>query len=231
MLRHTVLFLWKDTTTELEKLIALKGLAYLSFASPSAQAVDFGTDQNGGSTRLREVKPWDRTPLWHARKSGPPCNFDMALHLDFDDMAGLDAYNSNDAHHEVSVYHERICRDEFTGRVDWFYDGPSRIERFGVRHTSLFLWLDDTADSQKNDVRDAFISLQSSIPGVKSIITGDNVGKSTTGYDLIVDVMLDDRESAQAYLEHEGQQEAMSLAAAATKYEWTARITHPMASG
>lgn len=231
MLRHTALFVWKDTTTEAEKLSALKGLAYLSYGCPSVLAVDFGKDLFDGSSPLKEVKPWKRTPLWNARREGPPSNFDMALHLDFEDQAGLEAYNTDDAHHEVAVYNALVCRGELTARVDWLYDGPSRTDRFGVRHTSLFLWLDETTDSQKSDVRDAFTSLAASIPGVRSILAADNVGTLTTDYDLIVDVMLDDLDAANAYLGHSGQQEATALAAANTKYEWTARITHSMAAG
>jgi hypothetical protein len=231
MLRHTALFLWKETTDEQEKLMALKGLAYLSYACPSVLAVDFGIDRFGGSAVVREVKPWKRTPLWKARVEGPTSNFDMALHLDFEDQAGLDDYNTDDAHHEVGVYNASVCRGERTARVDWEYDGPIRIDRFGIRHTSLFLWLDEATDSQKGDVREAYTSLASEIPGVRSIVAADNVGTLITDYDLIIDVTLDDLDSAHAYLEHDAQKEALALAAAATKYEWTARITHTMAVG
>jgi hypothetical protein len=230
LLRHTALFLYKNTTTDPEKLIALKGLAYLSYGCPSVQAVDFGTDLFGGSSPLLEVKPWKRTPLWHARRDGPPSNFDMALHLDFDDQAGLDDYNNDDVHHEVGEYNASVCRGEFTARVDWWYDGPSRIERFGARHTALFLWLDEAADTQKDDVRRAFGSLAEA-PGVSSALAADNVGTLTTDYDLIVDVMLDDAGAAKGLLDHDAYREATSLAAGATKYEWTARITHNMGAG
>lgn len=231
LLRHTALFLWKETTTEAQKLIALKGLAYLNYGCPSVRSVDFGTDLFGGSSRLVETKPWERTPLWDARTEGPPANFDMALHLDFDDQAGLDDYNDDDIHHEVGDYDALVCRGEFTARVDWEYDGPFRIERFGVRHTSLFLWLDEIDDSSKGDIRSAFSALESAIPGVRSVAVADNVGTLTTDYDLIVDVMLDDEDAAANYLAHEAQQEALSLAAGSTKYEWTARITHKMGLG
>jgi hypothetical protein len=123
-----------------------------------------------------------------------------------------------------------VCRGEFTARVDWNYDGPTRIDRFGVRHTALFLWLDETGESQKDDVGEAFRAL-SSVPGVRSSLAADNVGTLTTDYDLIVDVTLDDVDSAKALLDHAAYKEATSLAAANTKYEWTARITHTMAAG
>jgi Stress responsive A/B Barrel Domain len=230
LLRHTALFLFKDTTTPPEKMAALKGLAYLSYGCPSVQAVDFGTDLFDGSSPLLDIKPWKRTPLWNARSEGPPSNFDMALHLDFDDLAGLEDYNKDDVHHEVAVYNAAVCRGEFTARVDWNYDGPSRIDRFGVRHTALFLWLDDAGDAQKNDVAEGFRAL-SSVPGVRSSLAADNVGTLTTDYDLVVDVTLDDVDSARGLLDHPAYKEATSLAAANTKYEWTARITHTMAAG
>jgi hypothetical protein len=123
VLRHSFLFLWRDTATPEQKLTAKKGLAYLSYGCPSARFVDFGTDLHGGSELLLKVKPWKRTPLWHARTSGPLVNFDMALHVDFDDEDGLDAYSKCPAHQEVSVYNESVCRDEWTARVDWWYGG------------------------------------------------------------------------------------------------------------
>ena len=224
------MFLWKDTTTDEQKLAAFKGLAYLSYGCPSVRAVDFGSDLNGGSSRLLLEKPWERTPLWKARTVGPPSNFDMALNLDFDDQAGLDGYNSDDVHHEVAVYNALVCRGEFTARVDWHYDGPPRIQRFGYRHTSLFLWLDDATDSDKSKVRSALMSL-SSIPGVSSVEVADNVGTLTTDYDLILDVMLEDEEAAKRFFVHDAYKEGNALAAAATKYEWTARLTHQMGAG
>jgi hypothetical protein len=231
MLRHTALFLWRDTTDDTQKLVALKGLAYLSYGCPSVRAVDFGTDLLGGSSELLRVKPWDRTPLWDARSSGPPSNFDMALHLDFDDQAGLDAYNSDDVHHEVGVYNASVCQGERTARVDWWYDGPPITERGGVRHTSLYLWDDEASSTAKDDVRAAFRSLGSAVPGVRSVVVGDNVGTLRTDYDLIVDMRFADLADAEVAFDHAAHKEALGLVAAATKHEWTARITHTMASG
>ena len=230
MLRHTALFMYQDTATEPQKLVALKGLAYLAYGCPTVQAVDFGRDLLGGTAPLAETKPWKRTPLWHARKSGPPCNFDMALNLDFDDQAGLDAYNDDDVHHEVGEYNISVGRGEFTARADWWYDGPPRIERGGARHISLFLWDDGVSDAQKSEARAALASLND-LPAVRSALTADNVGTLTTDYDLILDVMLADVDGAKAFLDHAGYQEAINVAAGVTKYEWTARITHTMGLG
>jgi hypothetical protein len=231
VLRHTALFLWRDTTRDEQKLAALKGLAYLRYGCPSVREVDFGVDLLGGSRPMLETKPWDRTPLWHARAEGPPSNFDVALHLDFDDQSGLDAYNTDDAHHEVAEYNVSVCRPERTARVDWWYDGPPRGERGGVRHTSLFVWADDVADAQKAEVREAFAALGGSSAGLRSVLVADNVGTLRTDYDVIVDAELDDVKSAEALFASEAFIAALDLAAAATKYEWTARITHPIRAG
>ena len=231
MLRHTALFLWRDTTRAEQKLAALKGLAYLRYGCPSVREVDFGIDLLGGSTPLLETKPWDRTPLWDARNEGPPTNFDMALHLDFEDQTGVDAYNKDDVHHEVALYNASVCRPERTARVDWWYDGPPRGERGGVHHTSLFLWADEATDIRKAEVREAFSALGGSAVGLRSLLVADNVGTLRTDYDVIVDAELDDLASARALIDSERFSDALGLAAAATKFEWTARITHPIRSG
>jgi hypothetical protein len=231
LLRHTALFMWRDTTDENSKLVAKKGLAYLAYGCPSVRFVDFGTDLNGGSSPLLEVKPWDRTPLWDARGEGPPSRFDIALHLDFDDQAGLDHYNKDDVHHEVAVYNISVCRPERTARVDWWYEGPPRYERGGIRSTTLYLWSDEATDAQKEDVRRAYRDLDGRVPGLGSLLVADNVGTLRTDYDLIVDAQFESNENARAFEDHDGHREALELAAATTKYEWTARITHPMASG
>jgi hypothetical protein len=231
MLRHTALFLFRDTTTGEGTLLAKKGLAYLAYGCPSVRSIDFGTDLQGGSRPLIELKPWDRTPLWDARTTGPPSNFDMALHLDFDDQTGLDAYNKDDVHHEVAVYNVSVCKPERTARIDWWYDGPPRFERGGVRRTSLYLWSDEATDSQKDDVRAAFAALNGSVPELGSLVTGDNVGTLRTDYDLLVDAELGSLADVETYLAHPGYREALALAAASTKFEWTANIAHAMASG
>jgi hypothetical protein len=231
LLRHTALFMYRDSTTAEQKLSMWKGLAYLAFGCPSVRAFDFGHDLFGGSTPLLEVKPWKRTPLWKARKSGPPCNFDVSIDLDFDDQAGMDDYNKDDVHHEVGEYNASVCRAEFTARADWWYDGPPLIERGKIRHVSLFLWDDGVADSKKREAKEALASLKKSVPTVRRVTLGDNIGTHTTDYDLVLDAQFDDLEGARAYFEHPAQKEASALVAGLTKYEWTARITHTMQLG
>ena len=147
MLRHTAFFLFREEITPEQRLAMLKGLAYMRFECGSVVALDYGTDLFGGSTPLRETKPWDRTPRWRAAEVGPPSNYDVALMLDFADQAGLDAYNDDDVHHEVGDYNASICRGELTARVDWHYDGDPLIEPGHVRHSAMFVWADDADDA------------------------------------------------------------------------------------
>lgn len=232
MLRHTALFLWRDTTIEQQKLVALKGLAYMSYGCPSVRALDFGTDLLGGSSPMIELKPWKRTPPWKARETGLPYNWDMLLCLDFDDQEGMDDYNDDPVHHEVGTYNESVCRPERTARIDWWYEGPPRIEKGLIHSVALYLWRDEASETQKDDVREAFRSLNESVPTVKSLITGDGtIGTLATDYDLIVDGIYDTLEDCKASMQHPAYKEALALAVDATKNEWTARVTHKMESG
>ena len=93
-------------------------------------------------------------------------------------------------------------------------------------------------------MREAFRSLNKSVPTVKSLITspkpsgpnltkhGDgSIGELATDYDLIVDGIFTTLDDCKASMEHPAYKEALALATAATKNEWTARLTHKMASG
>jgi hypothetical protein len=232
MMRHTVLFMFRDSATEADRLVAVKGLAYLAFGCHSVRALDFGRDLFGGSSRLLANKPWERTPVWHARESGPPWgNYDMALHVDFDDAAGFEAYLHCPAHREVSDYNEKVVWDEYTARVDWHLQGTPRTDRGGVRHTSCFLWDDGIGDAAKDEAREALASLGRSVPTVRSAVVGDNARAVPTAFNLVLDVLFDDVQGARAYFAHPAQKEAAALLAGVTKHEWTARITHTVRSG
>ena len=227
MLRHTAFFLSRDTITPEERLHMQKGLAYMRFECPSVRALDYGADIFGGSSHLNETKPWKRRPLWHARTLGPVYNHDIALHLDFDDQAGLDAYNNDDVHHEVGAYDAAVSFGEFTARVDYWYDGPPLIDRGLVRHTSMFLWADDATDEAKQRATDGFRAL-STAPGVKRVTIGQNVGTTTTDYDWILDMHVSDPDATAALLKSGAYAEAIAAVVPATKYEWTARLSHVM---
>ena len=227
MLRHSAFFLHRDTITPTQRLIMLKGLAYLRFECASVRALDYGTDLFGGSNRLREVVPWERTPLWRARNIGPPSNYDVALHLDFDDQAGMDEYNRDETHHEVGEYDAAVSFGEFTARVDYWYDGEPLIQRGLVRHSAMFLWADDVTENAKQIALEAVQRLGEAA-GVVRVTIGHNVGTNTTDYDWIIDVHVTDRDSAEALLISDIYAAAMSAVAPATKFEWTARLSHVM---
>jgi hypothetical protein len=227
MLRHTALFLHRDTTTAGNVLHMCKGLAYMRFECESVRALDYGTDLFGGSAVLREVKPWRRTPTWRAERTGPVANYDVALHLDFDDEAGLAAYDDHDAHHEVGEYNASVSYGEFTARVDYWYDGPPLIQRGLVRHTALFLWQNTADEATKQAVKDAVRELEG-FPGVSRVTIGDNVGKLTTDYDWIVDLQLQDVKTARSLFDSEQYGKLTERLVEATQFEWTARLTHRM---
>ena len=227
MLRHTAFFLFEEDITPAEHLAMLKGLAYMRFECGSVQALDFGTDLFDGSKVLRETKPWDRTPRWRGAASGPPCNYDVALMLDFEDQAGLEAYNDDDTHHEVGDYNASICRAELTARVDWNYEGEPLIRPGHVRHSAMFVWKDDADDAAKEAAWEQARRLESA-DGVESLTVAPNVGPMATDFDWILDVQLPDKAATKALLESDLYAEVMETVASATKYEWTARLSHLM---
>jgi hypothetical protein len=227
LLRHTAFFLFREEITPAQHLAMLKGLAYMRFECQSVLALDYGTDLFGGSEPLREIKPWDRIPRWRAAEVGPPSNYDVALMLDFADQAGLDAYNDDDVHHEVGDYNASICRGELTARVDWQYDGEPLIEPGHVRHSAMFVWADDATEAARAQALESVRRLESG-PGVESLTIGMNVGPMKTDYDWILDVRLPDPDAARTLIEGDTYAEVMSALMPATKYEWTARLTHQM---
>jgi hypothetical protein len=227
VLRHTAFFLFRDDITPGQHLAMLKGLAYMRFECGSVVGLDYGTDLFGGSKPLREVKPWDRTPRWRASEVGPPCNYDVALMLDFADEAGLDAYNDDDVHHEVGEYNASICRGELTARVDWNYDGGPLIRPGRVRHSAMFVWRDDADDAAKQEAWEQVRRLESA-RDVEAVTIASNVGSLKTDYDWIFDVQVADESSARALVEGEEYSEVMAAIAPVTKYEWTARLSHVM---
>ena len=228
MFRHTAFFLFRDDITPEKHLAMLKGLAYMRYECSSVVAIDYGTDLFGGSEILRTVKPWDRTPRWRARTEGPPCNYDVALQLDFVDAAGNAEYNDDDVHHEVGDYNASICRSELTARVDWEYDGDTPLNAPGqVRHSAMFVWADDADDDAKRAAQEAFRGLESA-PDVGAVTIGQNVGDHSTDYDWIVDLQVASPEATKALTEGEAYAEAMRSVVPATKHEWTARLSHTM---
>jgi hypothetical protein len=227
MLRHSALFMLKEGNGEEEMRWMQKGSAFMRFTAAGPVAIDFGQDLFGGSSVLAGTKPWDRTPRWRGAAEGPPCSFDVALHLDFEDEAGLEAYNKDDVHHEIAVYNAAMCQGELTARVDWWYDGGPLITPGHVRHEAMFIWRDDADDDAKERAL-AEVKRLGDESGVESLTVGMNVGTLRTDFDWILDVQLPDREAAERFVSGEGYRAVMGEVAGVTKYEWTARLTHTM---
>ena len=227
MLRHTAFFLFRETITPEQHLWMLKGLAYMRFECKSVAALDYGSDLFGGSDVMRETKPWDRTPRWRAAEVGPPANYDVALMLDFEDKAGLDAYNDDGVHHEVGDYNASIAKPEMTARVDWNYDGDPLIAPGHVRHSEMFVWRDDADDSAKEAAMDQARRLGDA-GEVEKVTVAPNVGPMATDFDWILDVQTADEKKAKSLLGGDLYAEVMKAVAPVTKYEWTARINHVM---
>jgi hypothetical protein len=227
VLRHTAFFMLREGNGPEEMKWMQKGSAYMRFTAAGPVAIDFGEDLFGGSLHLKETKPWDRTPRWRAAVEGPPCDYDVALHLDFEDESGLEAYNKDDVHHEIAVYNAAVCQGELTARIDWWYEGVPLIEAGKIRHTAMFLWKDELDDAARERAL-AEVKRLGDETGVEQVTIGTNVGTLRTDYDWILDLRLPDEAAAKALVAGDGYREAMRALADTTKYEWTARLTHRM---
>lgn len=227
MLRHSAFFLLKEGKGDEEMRWMQKGSAFMRFTAAGPVAIDFGQDLFGGSTLLYDTKPWDRTPRWRAAKAGPPSNFDVALHLDFEDEDGLKAYNDDAVHHEIAVYNAEQAQGELTARIDWWYDGGPLIEAGKIRHAEMFVWKDDVDEETKERVLND-VKVLADAPGVERVTIGKGIGGLATDLDWILDVQLPDEDAAKRFLESERYRSTIEGVAAATKYEWTARMTHRM---
>ena len=227
MLRHSAFFLLKEGNGEEQVRWMQKGSAFMRFTAAGPVAIDFGQDLFGGSLHLYDTKPWHRTPRWRAAMEGPPCSYDVALHLDFEDEAGMKAYNEDNVHHEIAVYNAAVCQGELTARVDWWYEGGPLIAPGHVRHAAMFVWRDEADDAAKERTL-AEVKRLADEPGVERVTVGTNVGTLRTDFDWILDVQLANGDSAERLVTGEGYATVMRDVASATKYEWTARLTHLM---
>ena len=227
MLRHTTLFLHRDTISEDQKLAMLRGLAFLRMESAGVRAGDYGDDLFGGSSPLLAVPPWKRTPRWRARREGPPCNYDVALHLDFDDEAAAAAFLAGEHCRAVARFTASVTVPELTARVEWRYEGVPLVRRGLVRHTAMFVWAGEAEAAARTQALAAARTLADA-PGVVSAVTGEAAGGTAANFDWIVDMQVLDPAAAQALVEGPQYAAAMGIIAPATKYEWTARVTHVM---
>jgi hypothetical protein len=234
MLRHSVLWVLRDTTTPALEAEMLAGLAYLRMECLMVRGGDYGADLFGGSRRLETPAPRERTPVWRrgsraasADTDGPPANYDVALHLDFEDWTAYQRYSPDPAHQAASRFNGSVSWDELTARVDWYYEGEPPARRGHIKHVAMFVWADGAAEDLRRRALDAVRRLGEA-PHVEALAVGQNTGKLVSDYDWIMDVQLPDRDTAARFLAGRHYAEAMAEVAAATKYEWTARLSHLM---
>ena len=207
----------------------LQRLAYLGTEPPMVRSGDYGADLFGGTEPLYRVPPWERPPLWRRQNGeGPASNFDLALHLDFEDWDAYRAYAADPTHNAASTANKATSFDEFTARVRWQYEGEVPPTRPGhVKHVAMFVWADQSSEADRDAAIAGVESLAGS-DGVESALVGRNDGTLTTDYDWIMDLELPDADTARSFLEGGAYAEAMKAVAAVTKYEWTARLSHLM---
>jgi hypothetical protein len=228
MLRHSVLWIMRDPLAAEARLAMLQRLAYLGTECPSVSSGDYGADLSGGSRILHEVRPSQRLPVWRRSGEGPVCNFDMALHLDFADWDAFREYASDPTHDEASRANEAANWDELTARCDWYYEAEAPPTRAGgVKHVAMFIWAEDASDAAKEAAVGAVEALAEA-EQVEAVLTGHNVGKLTTDYDWIMDLQVADQDSAARLLDGREYAEGMETVAKATRFEWTARMSHVM---
>ncbi|HLW46327.1 MAG TPA: hypothetical protein VKW09_00985 [bacterium] len=116
---------------------------------------------------------------------------------------------------------------ELTARIEWRYDGAPLIRRALVRHTALFVWAPGADAAARSRALTAARGLADA-PGVVSAVAGENVGDRAANFDWILDVQIEDAEAARRFVDGPRYAGAMGVIAPATKYEWTARISHVM---
>jgi hypothetical protein len=224
MLRHSVLWTLRDTTTPELRLEMLKGLAFLGTECRSVGYGDFGEDLFGGAGTSSEARA---IPMWRRYGLGPPASFDVALHLDFEDWARFEEYGADPVHESASRFNESVSWDELTARVDWYYDGAPPTRRGAVKHVAMFVWADGIGEADKQGALAAASALAGA-PEVDGVVTGVNSGIHPSDYDWIMDVQVADPAAAERLLGGPAYAKAMEAVAAVTKYEWTARVTHLM---
>jgi hypothetical protein len=221
MLRHSVIWLLRDTTTSELRTRMLQGLAYLTVECPMVRYGDYGDDIFGGSSRNAGGPDMTR---WRGRKT-PLTNYDVALHLDFDDWAGHDAYSDDPAHEAVSRFNETVSWDDFTARVDWHTEREPSGQRGRIRHTAMLMWAGESTPGERKRVLNSIRDLEF-LPGVCAVSVGENVGRLISDYDWIMEVIMSDREAADGLLTGSAYAHVMQAVAAATKFEWTASVTN-----
>jgi hypothetical protein len=168
----------------------------------------------------------------------PPCDYDAALHVDFKGEAEYTAYQSDETLSRLVAHHRGYLEGALTAHVNWWYDGDPLIRPGLIRHSAMFIWSDNTDEAQRRATLEAPSRFEDA-PGVVSVTTGTHyVGtvsnrlRCHTGpgndYDWLFDVQLVDRDATERFLKSQLYADVMRTVAQATKYNWTARLSHVM---
>jgi len=220
MLRHSVLFTFRDEAGPAQRLLMMKGLAYLRFECPSVRALDFGADLFGGSGQTPVGSP-------NRKSNGGSVGYDVALHLDFANRADFREYSANPIHRAVSAYNASVCREKLTARVDWNPEEGVTHSVGHLRHTVMFVWNANIDDAGR---KSAFSQVEQLMraPETETMAIGIDAGENNTNYDWMIDVQLFDLDSADHLINGETYGAAMSALAPLIQPERTARQTHLM---
>lgn len=208
VIRRVVLWRWKSSATVAERLRAKEGLAYVRFASPSVDELDFGEDIGVGS----------------------PTNHDLALERDHADRTRWDAYNDDPHHQRVGDYIDTLTDMDATARIDWECSGAPTT-RGMLRHVSLHYWRDGATEADRSAVVKAVDALRVECPTLRGLETGDDLGWRPGHADWVLEARFDDVEGWRAFLEHPAQQTASATIDSVTSAERLARIEHLVRSG
>jgi Stress responsive A/B Barrel Domain len=203
VLRHTALFLLRETTPEPREAM-LRRLASLLLQCPTVRGGDYGD----------RLSP-----------SPAPGGYDVALHLDFDDAAGYDAYRAHPIHVAAAALNASLSVPESTVRIDWRYGGPPRVGPDRVRHCEVLAWSGAAPAGARATALDAARAL-ARVEGVLSAVVAEDSGGDARASDWILDVELSDEPAARAFLAGAAYREAAAAIARAVDEGRTARITH-----
>ena len=154
-----------------------------------------------------------------------PSDYDVALHLDFADEKGYAGYVAHPTHVAVSGFNATLAVEGRTTRVDWPYDGPSRVGPRRVRHCAAFIWAAEGTPERRADALAAVGGLGAQ-PGVISTVAALDTGGDPRASDWILDVELEDEAAARSLLGSAAYRDAMAAVAVAVDPGRTARVTH-----
>ena len=209
IIRRAVMWRWNERTSAEQKLRAKEGLAYTSYASPSAAAIDFGEDL--GFTG--------------------EANYGLALLRDHSDKAAWDVYKDDPQHYRVGNFIDTLTHEEITARADYIYKGPASVQG-RVRHLALYVWRDGVDEDRKRDARRALATLRADCDGLYALEVADDLGWATIGRaDLVVEAHFLDEHHAKQFLAHPAYRGVSAILASLTHGERTAQIQHRMKSG